>query len=206
MSLAIGINFLKCDFNLHLLLITLQFSVKINFYLHINDTRFHDLHVCRYFSYAMCTVKRHMYNCSSLDLENVLPFSRVCHSLLINNRLNLQLITTIYRPKGKCSSWYKFLISIYVFSDMFHTSLYSCRVRVQTCESLGVPASLGWCSRARPSLASSREMLWGAWAPCCWTAAWLSGRRPQEHSGESVVKEVVVQIRSGPWLSTAKIC
>lgn len=64
--------------------------------------------------------------------------------------------------------------------------IYSCRVPMQTCESLHVPAFLGWCSRARPSLVSSRGMLWGASGPCCSTAAWQSGRLPQEHSGESV--------------------
>lgn len=77
--------------------------------------------------------------------------------------------------------------SIYTAGVMFCLCFHSCRVPVQTCESLHVPAFLGWCSRVRPSLVSSRGMLWGALGPCCWTAAWLSGRPPLEHSGESTV-------------------
>lgn len=73
------------------------------------------------------------------------------------------------------------------YTLMFCVCFHSCRVPVQMCESLHVPASLGWYSRVRPSQASSRGMLWGALGPCCWTAAWLWGRLPPGHSGESTV-------------------
>lgn len=69
----------------------------------------------------------------------------------------------------------------------YNACFHSCRVRVQMSGSLHVPASLGWCSRARPSPGFFRGGLWGASDPCCWIRAWLSERRRQEHLGQAVL-------------------
>lgn len=98
-------------------------------------------------------------------------------------------------------SWKILNTLAYIVGAIFCTSVHSCRVPVQMWESLHVPAFLGWCSRVRPSQVSSRGMLWGDWGPCCWTAAWLSGKLPPERSGESKQHSGGVDCKySGLWL------
>lgn len=62
--------------------------------------------------------------------------------------------------------------------------LCSCSTPAPRWGSMPVPASHGCCSSSTSSQPSCRGTSSAAWAPCCWTTAWLCVRRQRVPSGK----------------------